>query len=114
MKRLALGALSGLTLFSALPAAHAAQSAHCLIEVEGKTYLRGPCPVMKMGTVMMVGSDGEQSLSPYFAQISINPDGTADGRWSAVPKSTHAQTPLGTLRRSGSCWENPVAKVCAE
>jgi hypothetical protein len=98
----------------ALPAM-AASSDHCLLQVEGKTYIQGRCLVNSDDDGgLSVGTDGERIGSPYFALLQINQDGTAKGFWSAVPKSTHAQTPLGTLRRSGSCWENPIAKICAD
>lgn len=95
--------------------AQAEMAKRCLIQVEGKTYLQGRCLThTEDDGSISVGTDGEKIGSPYFALIEITQDGTAKGFWSAVPKSTHAQSPLGTLRRSGPCWENPVAKVCAE
>ena len=106
-------ALAALALITLSPTARAA-TAQCLIQVEGKTYVEGRCPVFLMGSTTMVGSDGEGRFSPYFASISENPDGSAEGRWSSVPRSTHAQTDLGSLKRDGHCWVNATAKICAK
>lgn len=91
-----------------------AATADCLIRIEGKTYVQGACPIYLNGSTIMVGSDGEGRASPYFAYIDENPDGTADGRWNETPRSTHAQTDLGTLKREGSCWTNATAKICVK
>lgn len=105
--------LSALALVTSMTTGHAA-TADCLIQVRGKTYVQGPCPIYMNGSTVIVGSDGERRASPYFAYIDANPDGSADGRWNETPGSTHAQTGLGTLKRDGFCWLNATAKICAK
>ena len=87
----------------------------CLLQVDGRAYIKGPCATLRQDNgSLMVGSDGNRISSPYFAQITPNEDGSADGFWNEIPKSTHAQSSLGTLKRSGTCWINARATVCAE
>lgn len=114
MRSVHLCAGAASVLIACLSPALAEVSDLCLIEVEGRTYVKGPCLTHADDDgSLSVGTDGERIGSPYFALVEIAQDGTAKGFWSATPGSTHAQSPLGTMRRSGSCWENPVAKICA-
>ena len=87
----------------------------CLLQIDGKAYIKGSCATLRQSDgSLMVGSDGNRISSPYFAQVTLNEDGTADGFWNGTPKGTHAQSPLGILKRSGTCWVNARATVCAE
>lgn len=86
----------------------------CLIQVDGKDYLKGPCEVEmldKDGSFTVGASD--TAPSDYFAYVVVTSPGVADGSWNRDPKSTHAHSPLGELKRQGACWVNHKAKVCA-
>ena len=100
--------------FVALPAIACAKPARCLIEVDGKAYLFGQCNLMdRYDNGLSVGMVDTGKPSPYFASVSTNDDGSGDGFWNEEPTASHAQTPLGRMKRSGGCWLNDRAKVCA-
>lgn len=90
--------------------AASAAPGRCLLIVEGKTYLNGPCPVAvaRSGSLTVGGGRG---LS-YFAVVNPAGDGTAAGFWNEERGATHAHTDLGTLHRSDACWTNARAVVC--
>jgi hypothetical protein len=92
---------------SAAFAAH--RQVQCKLVVEGKTYVNGPCRFEALGT------DGSFTIAgkAYFAYVVMD-EGTATGSWNEDPKSTHAHSTLGTLTRSGACWQNAKARICAE
>jgi hypothetical protein len=88
----------------------------CLLRVEGTTYLNGQCNVLSEpdGSFSIgVVDDESEKLAPYFAIVTHEQDGAMRGTWNAQAGATHAQTPLGKLRRNGGCWENASASVCA-
>ncbi|MGO4738651.1 hypothetical protein AB4099_19035 [Bosea sp. 2KB_26] len=83
----------------------------CLLVVDGKTYLNGPCPVD-------VSKDGGFSIgtgpkASYFAYVTIDRPGVAKGYWNEERGASHAHTDLGELRRNDACWTNDKAIVCA-
>ena len=87
----------------------------CVLQVDGRTYLNGPCPItLDKGGDFTVGSDSNRT-SKYFAMVSIEDKtaGTATGFWNGTDAESHAHDPLGTLTRQGACWVNKRAKVCA-
>ena len=87
----------------------ASRPVDCSLVVKGRSYLQGVCEFRPLGT------DGSFSLhgDAYFAYVNLTGKGVAEGSWNADPRSTHAQAPLGELRRQGACWENAQARVCA-
>ena len=91
-----------------------ASSERCLLQVDGKTYIKGWCAVMREDRYLMVGSDGERISNPYAATVSTNDDGSGDGHWNGAPGVRISQSPLGTMKRDGFCWINAKAKICAE
>ena len=90
-------------------AAVAAQrQALCKFTVEGKTYLNGPCNFES-------DPDGSFRIWDDVHTVYVNVDGnTAEASWNKIPKSLHADSPLGTLTRNGACWQNAKAQVCAK
>ncbi|WP_321813935.1 MULTISPECIES: hypothetical protein [unclassified Paraburkholderia] len=98
--------------FIAAPASAYAKTGRCLLEVNNKTYLDGPCEVKieKGGTFTIGVSD--KHPSKYFAYVLMDDDG-AHGYWNEEPGATHAHSELGLLRRDGACWVNDTARVCA-
>jgi hypothetical protein len=85
----------------------------CLLQVEHKTYLDGPCEITKNDAhgSFTIGVSNTHP-SKYFAYVTMEDDG-AHAYWNEEPKSTHAHTSLGILQRHGACWENEKARVCA-
>ncbi|MBS0254737.1 MAG: hypothetical protein JSS36_05880 [Proteobacteria bacterium] len=94
----------------------------CLLVVDGKTYINGPCIYYPMADGSFFGKGSFQiaerlpdkhDVMGYFAQVDIGKR-FASVNWNAGPKSTHAQAFLGEdFKREGACWVNARAKVCA-
>lgn len=84
-----------------------AYAATCLLEVDGKAYIDGPCEFSSWE-----GGDFQILAGDYFAYVYPS-DAPAYGYWNGTPGATHAHDPLGELRRDGACWVNETAKVCA-
>ncbi|PTV97700.1 hypothetical protein C8J27_101818 [Rhodobacter aestuarii] len=81
---------------------------NCEITVGGVRHVTGRCYFSpRSGGSFQVGNDS------YFADVSVNTPGQADGHWNADPLSTHAQAPLGALRQEGACWVAPGTRICA-
>lgn len=80
----------------------------CLLEVKGKTYLTGSCKYDG-------DADGSFRLygKQYFVYLNTFEKNKAEASWNASPQSTHAQAPLGELKREGACWVNKTTKLCA-
>ncbi len=87
----------------------------CVIEVEGKTYLDGPCNFSpeKDGS-FSIGTGDEAHATPFFAYVNKNDDGTAEAFWNEDAGIKKAQSPLGTVRQHGACWTNARARICAK
>jgi hypothetical protein len=87
---------------------------NCVLEVRGKSYLNGRCPIYLDSTgYFMVGSDGEHLLS-VFAIVDVTGKGVGNATWNeGIVGETHAQAPLGVVKQSGACWTNAEVKICA-
>jgi len=84
----------------------------CLLEVRGHIYLSGTCNIDNSHDTLSIGT-GDRARSKYFAFVSVGSDGTAQGYWNGVASEDRAGEELGKLRRSGACWINDYARVCA-
>lgn len=112
MKIIAPSCLLALGILLAPGLAHA-KTGRCMLQVNNKTYLNGPCEVTindKKGSFAI--GVGEKHRSKYFAYVTMEDDG-AQGFWNETPDASHAQSSLGTLKRDGACWKNEKARVCA-
>ena len=111
MPRLLLVSLLALI---AWPEGAGAFIAHCQLQVDGKTYLNGPCPInLERGGGFSIGVE-DAKPGKYFAYVTIDrSSGAGEGWWNGQEGATRAQAPLGTLIREGRCWINTRAKVCA-
>src|SRR5690348_6769326 len=81
----------------------------CLIEVGGRKYLDGTCPIDEADGTLTVGvAAGRFKPTKFYAYVSINEDGkTARGSWNGIGAASHAHDDLGELKREGSaCWVN--------
>jgi len=81
-----------------------ALSRQCLIVVDDKTRLNGPCKVGKYDDTVVVGQG-----SPYFAIVPLN---GGEAMWNEERGANHAHTPLGNVVRSGACWIGRQTRVC--
>lgn len=95
------------------PATAIAKPARCLIEVDGEAYLFGQCNADRERDGSLSVGTGDTNRSRFFAIVNASEGGSADGYWNEQPRASHAQTPLGVMKRSGGCWINERAKVCA-
>jgi hypothetical protein len=105
------------------PAQAARRKADCLLIVNGRAYINGPCNYdpgtggsFELGNYVVIhqGEDMAHTRGRgYFAQVDANADGTAEGFWNEDDGAGHAQSRLGTLHRAGACWQNEHAKICA-
>ncbi len=96
------------TLLAAPAWAGTSRPVDCELTVDGTTYIDGVCQ-------FDADPDGSFRISgdEHFVYVNVTGKGVADASWNADPQSTHAQDPLGTLRRSGACWVGRRARVCA-
>jgi hypothetical protein len=105
-----------LGIAAALPAGTGAAFAKmggCTLQVDGRTYLDGPCNIdLEAGGDFSIGTGGADR-SRFFAYVARDPDGTAQGHWNGTGSGSHAHDSLGQLRRQEACWVNGRAKVCA-
>jgi hypothetical protein len=83
----------------------------CSLIVDGKQFINGPCEFSPLG-------DGSFKImkGPWFAYVNLHSDqrNSADGYWNENPQSNHAESSLGVLVRSGECWSNERAMICAK
>lgn len=81
----------------------------CRLVVFSKKYIEGKCWVRLNadGSFQIMSQD-----ESYFAQLQRG-GGAAMGYWNGTPGSTHAQSTLGAMYRSGACWKNINAEICA-
>jgi hypothetical protein len=120
MKKMLMTAAAFTAVAGAMPAKAAPRRADCLIVVDGKTYVNGPCQYDPFDT------DGSFTLGDYvithrgvdaahtrgrgtFVQIDAS-NGTAT--WNEGG-AYHAQAELGAVHKAGACWVGARAKVCA-
>jgi hypothetical protein len=110
MPRLLAAALALVCI--ALPAlAQSGRPADCLLFIDGREYIRGPCtfsPIDTDGSFQIMSLNGRT-----FAQVLISRPGFGDGYWNGGEYGNHAHDPLGPLRRDEACWSNDRASVCA-
>ena len=95
--------LIGLALVVSATPASGRSKYRCLLVVNGRTFLSGPCnfePLDKDGSFMF-GQKG----NPYFAYLLRYPNETW-GSWNENPQSSHADASLGSMRQQGACWIN--------
>lgn len=90
-------------------AAHAApRPADCKLVVNGKSYIAGVCDFAPEddGSFQIIGGD-------YFAKVTMQGKGRAEGYWNEEPGANHAHSSLGILTRKGACWVGKGVEICA-
>lgn len=82
---------------------------NCKLIIDGKSYIDGVCEFSvtgdKKGSFSIYGDK-------YWAMVNVEND-KGDAYWNEIPYATHAQAPLGEVRRNGGCWEGPNVRICA-
>jgi Short C-terminal domain len=85
----------------------------CLLEVGGKKYIDGECPInMSPDGSFSIGA-AESAPLKFFATVGVTGKGLAEGHWNEEEGANHAHTPLGELKFNRGCWQNGAAKICA-
>ena len=100
-------------------------NAKCLLSINGKTYLDGPCKYEysshlqgydyfqdnRVAIACQVNGNGPCYVTTpgVFGYLTTSSKGDAELCWNEMG-SAHAQTCLLGLSRSGACWINPAAK----
>ena len=90
------------------------EAASCVLEVKGKRFINGPCPVVVGGDGRVtVGSSGTK-MSSFWAMILPDDSNKSRGEafWNESPGSSHAHARLGDVYRSDNCWINSITKIC--
>ncbi len=101
--------------FIALAGPAGAEGVHlprCLLEVDGKTYVDGPCSFWRedvLGSFAI--STFYREVGYYTAVVLVGTD-KAFGHWNKEPGSALLKGKLGYLRRDGDCWVNENARLC--
>lgn len=98
--------------------AAAADTAKCLLVVEGEFYINGQCEFQRDGggDFTVYSQDREWSAS-----LSINEDGSGIGSWNGDrpgdvgrhSPSRHQHAMLHDLKHEGACWANMNSVLCA-
>ncbi|MDW9957977.1 hypothetical protein GOB20_09075 [Sinorhizobium meliloti] len=81
----------------------------CLLQVNGKKVIDGPCfwePYGSGTTDFLISANG------YFAILMMEDVDTAIGYWNETANSGHAHAELGKLSRNGDCWANENVRMC--
>jgi hypothetical protein len=101
-------ALLGLALPALALSPAQARPAECLMTVQGKTYIQGSC-------TFEADPDGSFRLlgQRFFAYVTVTAPGVAEASWNGTVAASHAQEPLGEVRRNGACWQSATARLCA-
>lgn len=138
-KLLAIGASTVVALSASFTQrVEAKRISSCTVKVNGKTWLKGPCDYEQepdgsftvADPKMLIGCDDNNDGKPdnsedcsgatevmfkkgVFVYVTIFSKGLAGGSWNEGT-STHAQAPLGDLKRNGACWSNKKVTICAK
>lgn len=83
----------------------------CHLSVETTVFTDGPCQYEEDVDGSFLFTDAKSDR--MFVYVNMNGDGTAQGYWPGPAGGTHAHENLGILTRSGACWVNKAARVCA-
>ncbi|MBS7791994.1 hypothetical protein KTR66_18485 [Roseococcus sp. SDR] len=93
---------------AALPCPAGARPADCLVQVEGRTLINGPCDF-----AAEAGGDFTVTLGPRKAQVMVDP-GARQGRAFYEDSASGEPPGVADVRRDGACWGQPRAiRVCA-
>jgi hypothetical protein len=109
---LAAGALTAALMLHQPVTAASSVDGTCLLEVAGRSFIDGPCEIdLEPDGSFMITAYRAGEIT-YFAYVSLDGANLATGYWNEEIGAGHAHSPLGTLTRSGACWQNSNAKVC--
>ncbi|WPB83459.1 hypothetical protein [Sediminicoccus rosea] len=93
---------------AALPSLAAARPADCLVQVEGRTLINGPCDF-----TAEAGGDFTLTLGSRKAQVMVDP-GARMGRAFYEDSASGEPPGVADARRDGACWGRAAAiRVCA-
>jgi hypothetical protein len=103
--------LGVLAVMAAIPTTEQASAFTCHLSVGTTVFTDGPCQYEEDvdGSFRFFDAKSDR----MFIYVEMDGDGTALGYWPGPAGGTHAHDNLGILTRSGACWFNEVARVCA-
>jgi hypothetical protein len=84
----------------------------CLLEVSGVKSIDGKCDIrLSPGGSFQVSSIGKDL---HFAIVNLDDDKrVATANWNGVVPESRAHEQLGQMTRTGACWRNAEARICA-
>jgi len=84
----------------------------CLLDVSGVKYIDGKCDIrLYPGGSFQVSGIGKDL---HFAMVNLDDDKrVATANWNGVVPESHAHEQLGQMTRTGACWRNAEAQICA-
>ena len=86
----------------------------CLLEVNKKKYINGPCTIKMDNVYGNGGFTMETKPLAYFANITVTGEGVVgEAHWNKYKGAMFANLSLGDVVRKDACWQNRNAKVCA-
>lgn len=102
---IAMGLLLGA---AGLPGPALARPADCLVQMDGRTLINGPCEFTSEA-----GGDFTLTLGSRKAQVMVDP-GSRMGRAFYEDSASGAPPGVADARRDGACWGRAAAiRVCA-
>jgi len=103
----AVGGLAAIVLMAACVAAEA-RPADCLVVIEGRVRMDGPCEFRP-------GSGGDFTITTGSVEVQVMVDpGSREGRASYVDHSPRSREALvWDVRREGACWVDRTSRICA-
>ncbi|WP_139020659.1 hypothetical protein [Bradyrhizobium sp. ORS 285] len=97
-----------LLVLAATPVRAVTTPVQCTLVVDGTSYIDGVCEFTRDNREGSFSIYGDQ----YWATVDVGRDG-GEAFWNEAAGATHAQSRLGEVRRSGGCWQNARARICA-
>jgi hypothetical protein len=105
-------ALSSIALGASQGKADEKVRGECLLNVSGVKYIDGKCDIhLYPGGSFQINGIGKAF---HFAMVNLDADKrVATANWNGVVPESHAHEQLGQMTRTGACWGNAEARICA-
>jgi hypothetical protein len=96
-----------------MPRAESTLVTRCLLEVDGKAFVDGPCTFWEEDELGSFSFSTFYRQIDYYTAVILAGENRAFGYWNMEPGSVMLNGKLGYLRHDGACWVNERAKACA-
>ncbi|AWN45162.1 hypothetical protein DK419_01480 [Methylobacterium terrae] len=98
---------------AAVPLLAAPVTRGCFLSVDGRVLVDRPCDVDAMADGSFTFNTADRGGQvDYVAFVSRTGPATAQASWNGERGATHADAPLGPVRREGACWVNTRTRLC--